>query len=175
MSEIKSISVTGMQCSGCEAIIEEALAKCEGLESVKASYVKANVEVCFDANKVEITQIHKIIEDSGYKVELSVAVKKRSWLKIALSLIALAGIIAIMVFSRKIWHQFSLPEIDSQLSDGMIFIVGLITGLHCIGMCGGFVINYTAKDTEQGQSSYLVLERKQILSFIINVLCYNNG
>ncbi len=60
-----------------------------------------------------------------------------------------------MVFSRKIWHQFSLPEIDSQLSDGMIFIVGLITGLHCIGMCGGFVINYTAKDTEQGQSSYL--------------------
>jgi sulfite exporter TauE/SafE/copper chaperone CopZ len=155
MSEIKSISVIGMQCAGCEAIIEEALAKCEGVESVKVSYANAKVEVCFDVNKLEITQIHKIIEDSGYKVELSVAVKKRSWLKIALSLIALAGIIAIMVFSRKIWHQFSLPEIDSQLSDGMIFVVGLITGLHCIGMCGGFVINYTAKDTEQGQSSYL--------------------
>ena len=155
MSEIKTISVTGMQCSGCETIIEEALTNRDGIESVKASYANANVEVCFDVNKVELTQIHETIEACGYKVELSVAVKKRSWLKIGLSLIALAGIIAIMVFSRKLWHQFSLPEIDSQLSEGMIFIVGLITGLHCIGMCGGFVINYTAKDTEQGQSSYL--------------------
>ena len=155
MSEIKTISVADMVCTGCETIIEEALTKQEGIESVKASYANANVEVCFDVNKLELAQIYKAIEDSGYKVELSVAVKKRSWLKIGLSLLALASIIALMVFSRKLWHQFSLPEIDSQLSEGMIFIVGLITGLHCIGMCGGFVINYTAKDTEQGQSSYL--------------------
>ncbi len=155
MREIKIISVTGMQCSGCETIIEDALTNREGIESVKASYANANVEVCFDVTKLELTEIHETIEECGYTVEISVAVKKRSWLKIGLSLIALAGIIAIMVFSRKLWHQFSLPDIDSQLSDGMIFIVGLITGLHCIGMCGGFVINYTAKDTERGQSSYL--------------------
>lgn len=59
-----------------------------------------------------------------------------------------------MIFSRKLWHQFSLPEINSNTGNGMIFIVGLITGLHCIGMCGSFVIGYTAKDAEQGRSSY---------------------
>ncbi|RLA18177.1 MAG: sulfite exporter TauE/SafE family protein [Gammaproteobacteria bacterium] len=48
-----------------------------------------------------------------------------------------------------------MPEISSQLSYGMIFVVGLITGLHCIGMCGSFVISYTVKDAEQGQSPYL--------------------
>lgn len=154
MSEIKNISVSGMQCTGCETTIEVAIATLEGIEKVKADYTSSTVEVSFDVNKTDLSQIQNIIEDSGYKVEVSGPVEQRSWLKIGLSLMALAGIIIIMIFSRKLWHQFSLPEIDSQLSDGMIFAVGLITGLHCIGMCGGFVINYTAKDTEQGRSSY---------------------
>ncbi len=154
MRVIKKISVSGMQCTGCETIIEDAIATLEGIEKVKADYTRSTVEVYFDANKINLAQIQNIIEDSGYKVEVSGSVKQRSWLKIGLSLIAFAGIIVIMILSRKLWHQFSLPEIDSQLSDGMVFVVGLITGLHCIGMCGGFVINYTAKDTEQGRSSY---------------------
>lgn len=37
----------------------------------------------------------------------------------------------------------------------MIFVVGLITGLHCIGMCGIFVISYTVKDVEHERSPYL--------------------
>ena len=78
MSEIKTISVSGMVCTGCETIIEEALTKQDGIESVKASYANANVEVCFDDNKIELTQIYNAIEGSGYKVELSVAEQKRA-------------------------------------------------------------------------------------------------
>ena len=38
-----------------------------------------------------------------------------------------------------------MPELSLQMSYGLLFLVGLLTGLHCIGMCGGFVISYTAK------------------------------
>jgi sulfite exporter TauE/SafE len=48
-------------------------------------------------------------------------------------------------------HHIHLPDINSRTSDGLIFVVGLLTGLHCIGMCGSFIIGYTAKDTEHGR------------------------
>ena len=58
-------------------------------------------------------------------------------------------VVFMLLIIRQYGHQLTLPEVNSHTSYGMIFIVGLITGLHCIGMCGSFLIGYTAKDTEQ--------------------------
>ncbi len=38
---------------------------------------------------------------------------------------------------------------------GLLFVVGLLTGFHCISMCGGFVLSYTAKNAQNNKSSYL--------------------
>jgi sulfite exporter TauE/SafE len=35
---------------------------------------------------------------------------------------------------------------DKNLSFGLIFIVGLLCGFHCIGMCGGLIVTYTAQN-----------------------------
>ncbi|WP_419599970.1 sulfite exporter TauE/SafE family protein [Thiolapillus sp.] len=81
--------------------------------------------------------------------------KKPGWLKFIVALLAVIVLAVVMVSVRKLSHQFSLPDFDSRLSDGMILIIGLVTGLHCIGMCGGFVISYTARDVGQGRPSFL--------------------
>lgn len=156
MSNIKILQVSGMVCSGCEAVIEDALKPLSGISVVKADYPKGFVTVDFNVDEIELSTISQAITESGYQVVESVETKTSTViLKLFLSLLALIGIIALMVFSRKLWHQFNLPDIDASLTEGMIFITGLITGLHCIGMCGAFVINYTAKDTENGRNSYL--------------------
>ncbi len=155
MKQTEQRLVVEMQCIGCEDIINNAVIKLDGVDKVKAEFASSSVEVIFDANKTSISQIIQTIADNGYKAELKKHKHNYSWLKIVLSILALLSIIFIMVATRKVWHQFDIPEIDSQLSDGMIFLVGLITGLHCIGMCGAFVINYTTNDTKLGRSSYL--------------------
>ncbi|MBE0470677.1 MAG: sulfite exporter TauE/SafE family protein [Methyloprofundus sp.] len=155
MSKSTQIKIKGMHCGGCESVIEEALTEVDGVIKVKADYSAAQCSVDYDENKVSLKDIYQVIEDKGYQVELVPADKGSFLLKLSLSLLAFIAIVLLMVFSRKLWHQFSVPEISSQLSYGMIFVVGLITGLHCIGMCGSFVISYTVKDTEQGQSPYL--------------------
>ena len=38
---------------------------------------------------------------------------------------------------------------------GLILVLGLLTGFHCVGMCGGFVLSYTAGDARLGQSAHL--------------------
>ena len=149
------LNIKGMHCGGCESIIEEALDEMNGIITVKADYSSAQCAIQFDEKKISLQAIHKLIEDKGYHVELEPNNKASLFIKISLSLLALLLIVLLMIFSRKLWHQFSAPEISSQLSYGMIFVVGLITGLHCIGMCGSFVISYTVKDVEHGQSPYL--------------------
>ncbi|WP_428353939.1 sulfite exporter TauE/SafE family protein [Methyloprofundus sp.] len=155
MQTNKLIDINGMVCGGCETVIEEALAAMDGVLEVKADYTSGKCTVSFTDNIVELEDIYKTIEDKVYQVDLAPANKGNVFIKISLSILALIGIVLLMFFSRKLWHQFSVPEISSQLSYGMIFIVGLITGLHCIGMCGSFVIGYTVKDAEHGRSAYL--------------------
>ena len=151
----KQINIKGMMCGGCESIIEEAVTEIDGDIEIKADYPTGKCQLSFDSNKTSLKDIYKTIEQKGYEIDLTPESKGNVFIKISLSLLALLGIILLMVFSRKLWHQFSVPDISSQLSYGMIFAVGLITGLHCIGMCGSFVIGYTVKDAEQGRSAYL--------------------
>ncbi|NOQ14358.1 MAG: sulfite exporter TauE/SafE family protein [Methyloprofundus sp.] len=158
MQTSKQIDIKGMQCGGCESIIEEAVSAMEDVFEVKADYPTGQCQLSFANDKVSLEDIYKTIEQSGYEIDLSSVSNKGKgnvFIKISLSLLALIGIVLLMVFSRKLWHQFSVPDISSQLSYSMIFVVGLITGLHCIGMCGSFVIGYTVKDAEQGHSAYL--------------------
>lgn len=155
MNISKKINIKGMMCGGCESIIEEAVTEMDGVEEVKADYPNANCQLSFDSDKVSLADIYNTIEQKGYEIDLTPDSKGNIFIKISLSILALIGIVLLMVFSRKLWHQFSIPDISSQLSYGMIFMVGLITGLHCIGMCGSFVIGYTVKDAEHGRSAYL--------------------
>ena len=155
MQTSKQIDIKGMMCSGCEAIIEEAVSEIEGVSEIHADYPTSKCQLSFDDKQTSLEDIFKVIEQQGYEIDLAPVSKGNVFIKISLSLLALIGIVMLMVFSRKLWHQFSVPDISSQLSYGMIFVVGMITGLHCIGMCGNFVIGYTVKDAEQGHSAYL--------------------
>lgn len=150
-----TLNVSGMQCGGCETIIETALTPLAGIKEVNADYPSGTVKVRFDDKKISLDEIKQRIETAGYSVVDIQPQKKSRWLRLAQGLLAVLILAVIMIGARKLSHHFSLPELDSHLSDGMILLVGLITGLHCIGMCGGFVISYTAKTVEQHRPLWL--------------------
>ena len=155
----KKIIVTGMVCSGCETILEEAITQLDGVESVKADYLSNVVDVTFDNRKIDLAKIHKLCAAKGYPIQIPASKSsKSSIVKIALFVIAFSSLVFLIMLARQsghIGHQLGLPDITPYLSNSMIFIVGLVTGLHCVGMCGSFVVGYTVSDAEQGRSSYL--------------------
>jgi len=67
----------------------------------------------------------------------------------------IAGLILLIYFLLSFIDKINLPEISPAMSYGLLFIVGLLTGFHCIAMCGGFVVSYTAKNAQEGKSSHL--------------------
>jgi len=48
---------------------------------------------------------------------------------------------------------FSSPVIDPNAGLLLIFITGLLTSVHCVGMCSGFVLAYTTKNPENSSDS----------------------
>ncbi len=67
ISEV-TIPVEGMTCSGCEFNIENAVKKLDGIIKVKADHQKGEDNIKFEKGKVNINDLVKAINKSGYKV-----------------------------------------------------------------------------------------------------------
>lgn len=137
------LNVDGMQCSGCEDIICEAINALPGITSVNASYEKQSVDVSYDPAQVRLQQIDQAIADKGY-----VANRPQSkTLKIIRALLAFA-LLLVIVGGVTYWGKSQMPAvmqmINPQAGYVMLLGIGFLTGFHCIGMCGSFVVSYTS-------------------------------
>ncbi|ATW25593.1 sulfite exporter TauE/SafE family protein [Candidatus Formimonas warabiya] len=62
----------------------------------------------------------------------------------------------------------NLPALSGGAGLGLVFIFGLITSLHCVGMCGGLVLTMSVKKEENG-------EKKSRREIVWPPLLYNLG
>ena len=47
-----------------------------------------------------------------------------------------------------------MPQLSRDMGYGLLFLVGFLTGFHCVGMCGPLIIGYAAKQATAGAKSY---------------------
>jgi sulfite exporter TauE/SafE/copper chaperone CopZ len=146
-----------MHCHGCERIIETTLKKLAGVTRVAASYPTETVAVDFDPRTTSFEAIRSKVEQCGYRVVAMGDSSKRrgAMARLALLTLSLAGIALIIFFDTQWISQGGAPDVGRHMSLGLIFALGLLTGFHCVGMCGGFVLGYTAADARAGRSSLL--------------------
>lgn len=64
----KTLKVQGMSCGHCISSIEGNVGQLSGVETVKVHLEDGNVDVTFDAEKVNLKDITEVIEDQGYDV-----------------------------------------------------------------------------------------------------------
>ena len=68
--------------------------------------------------------------------------------------LALSGIGFILWLDSWFLHHSEMPDLSRDASYGLLFLVGFLTGFHCVGMCGPLIIGYTAKEATAGTKSY---------------------
>ncbi|RJR06283.1 heavy metal transporter [Candidatus Parcubacteria bacterium] len=143
----KVLQIDGMTCTSCEMRIENALKKLEGVVEVKAIFSSSNVYITYDVNVMRLDRIIETIEKLGYKVknkpeEQGVSrtnVKKTSEDKMTVNQLLGIGIILFalyVIIKNTVGFNF-IPEVNQSMGYGILFVVGLLTSLHCIAMCGG--------------------------------------
>lgn len=151
----KTFRIRGMHCNACEQRIEQALKP--RVNKVSASYKRETVEIDFNENQISENQIKEIIKQTGYEVigPETQQKKKANTFKV---LLIITTIIVVLVLTYYILQSLNLnidvPGIGENTSLILLFVVGILTGFHCIAMCGGFVVSYTAKNAIKGHKSY---------------------
>ena len=145
----------GMSCTGCEKIIEKQALKIDGVKKIKIDYATQKGKVTFDDKKINIDEILDRIEEKGYQcciVEPNS--KNNKYAKIFGWSAGILGIIVLGYFFLQFSDTVQVPTISQNMSYVLLFVVGLLTGLHCVAMCGGFVISYTTKNAKEGKKSH---------------------
>lgn len=135
--EKKVLLIEGMTCSNCQNRIEQALRNTAGISKVNVSYNKGQAEVEFDKEILTLEQIIHIIQDLHYTV---VQRRKIDYKKTVSSISTFAIIICLYYLLQRFGVlNLLVPSMlaDSTMSYGMLFVVGLLTSVHCIAMCGG--------------------------------------
>ncbi|QGM97167.1 sulfite exporter TauE/SafE family protein [Methylocystis parvus] len=145
----------GMHCQGCEHVIETGLKRLAGVRSVRAHYPTETVAVEYDAALLSFDAICENVEANGYKVELGERKARPFAQRLALIAGALAGLAALAFIDSHWISAGGAPDISQHMSLWLIFALGLVTGFHCIGMCGAFVVSYSAADASAGRASLL--------------------
>lgn len=143
MDENITLKVEGMFCSNCELKIENKLLKLNGISKVEASFNNQEVKVTYEKNIISQEEIEKTISKLDYKV-----VKDKKTKINTQSICILIIILAIYVICNHLGLLNIFPTVEDSMGYGMIFVVGLLTSVHCIAMCGGINLSQSVSSAQ---------------------------
>ncbi|GAA0761039.1 sulfite exporter TauE/SafE family protein [Clostridium sartagoforme] len=152
----EKIKVYDMTCTSCEKRIENSIKNINGVKNAKADYTKETLEIDYDSKLCNIEDIKKLIRKIGYSTESS-------------SNLGFIGILIIIFVIFTLGLRTSGFDMESKLNNAsyaFLFVVGIFTSIHCVGMCGGIMIS---------QSLSFAKESKSKLESITPSLLYNLG
>ncbi len=149
----KVFDIKGMHCNSCSERIEKALK--EKVNHISVSYQKEQVEIDFDKDKISEKEIIEIINKCGYEIkeESKKSSKKTDWIGWSILIGSLIGLFYVL-YSFISKYNLEIPALGESGSLILLFFVGILTGFHCVSMCGGFVVSYTTKNALKGHKSF---------------------
>ena len=188
-----TIIVDGMSCSQCERRIEKAVGELGGVLEVKASAAISEVWVKYDPGRAALGSMYEAIRRAGYQVrartletKTPALAKKTSGASIYRFLGLIAVVAALYLIIRYTVGFTFLPAVSQSMGYGLIFVVGLLTSLHCVAMCGGIVLSQGVKKQEEEGDPQAVASQAsasramgarppQFYSRLVPSLLYNGG
>jgi len=153
------LKIDGMTCVNCENRIERKLQSTKGIIKVKVRYSSGTADITYDEKIIRIEKIITIIERLGYKaVEETEKNKSADSSKVLGVCVILLALYMIMkrLGALDVFNAF--PEAREGMGYGMLFVIGLLTSLHCVAMCGGINLSQTvSRNAQMSKSGTAVL------------------
>lgn len=149
----KRLRIGGMTCVNCQNKMERKLRNTAGIREVSVSYSTGTADIIYDSNLISLKDIEAIIVKLDYEVlpetgkTLPDFGRMISLLVIIVSLYVLlqqSGILNLLVPSQLA---------DTGMGYGMLFLVGLLTSVHCIAMCGGINLSQCIPRGQDGNEN----------------------
>lgn len=149
MNKTIKFKIDNMHCNSCKVLIEEELKDLAGIINVSVDYQSGDAQVEFDNDKVTREQIFSKIRLLKYEPRSKDETGQAAGRNSKSGYLMLTIFAAILIIGYLLVSYFGGFEILGKLSGGyevgfgIIFLIGLLSGFHCIGMCGSIVVSYS--------------------------------
>ncbi|AWK52828.1 heavy metal transport/detoxification protein [Clostridium beijerinckii] len=153
------IKVYDMTCISCENRVERALKKVDGVINAMASYSNQQVTVEYNNEICTKEQLNEAINKAGYSTKNSSNIK-------------FAGFFIVVAAILLIGNSTSGFDMSAKLNNAsymVLFIVGMLTSIHCVGMCGGIML------TQSLSKDSIVIENQNKFKTLMPAILYNAG
>ncbi|WP_459477516.1 urease accessory protein UreH domain-containing protein [Clostridium saccharoperbutylacetonicum] len=155
----ESIKVYDMICTSCENRVEKALKKVDGVVNTMASYSEQQVIVEYDSTLCSREQLMEVINKAGYSTKKSSSIRFAGFLVIAAAVLLLGNSTSGFDMSAKL----------NNASYVVLFFVGMLTSIHCVGMCGGIML------TQSLSKNNIINEKQSKFKTLLPSILYNAG
>lgn len=166
MLKQEQLYIKGMTCINCQNRIEDTLKKNTGVTDVWVSYEEGIASVSYQTETTTTEELARVIEALGYEVSF----KRDSKGKVVFRTIGqLTFIVCLFFLLQKsgILNRLSPSSLaDAGMGYSMLFVIGLITSIHCIAMCGGINLSQTLQKRADKEVSRTMFK---------NTFVYNTG
>lgn len=133
----KILNIGGMSCYSCRSRIEKSLLRQPGVHHVKVDLYRETVTVDFDPQSCSMQAVQNAIKDAGYSIKHSAIPRSPIY--------GLVGA-ALLLFFFGITSVYSPAALPPDAAYFTLFVVGLLSSLHCVGMCGGIALAQTTSN-----------------------------
>lgn len=167
----KKLRISGMTCVSCQNKIERKLQNTHGIQFAQVSYSTETAVVTYDASIISMNEIEAIIERLDYKVindSLPASNKKKA-----------VGILIIVLSTYMLLQQMGLtnvfnifPTAKVGTSYWMLFVIGLLTSVHCVAMCGGINLSQCITKSDFDNKNKLTAFRPSFFYNLGRVIAY---
>ena len=127
----EKIKVYDMTCTACEKRVEKTVNKLDGVSKIKASFTGQFAEIEYDNTVISTSEIKKAINGAGYSTESSKDYK----------FIGILVVVAAVALLGMNTSGFDMEAKLTNASYAVLFMVGILTSIHCVGMCGGIMLS----------------------------------
>lgn len=148
----KKLRIGGMTCVNCQNAIQKKLRNTAGIKKADVSYNNGTAVITYDTDIISLGDITAVIKRLGYEVLERTQPSTNSRRTIGLLIIILSIYI--------LMQQFGILNllVPSQLAEtnmgyGMMFVIGLVTSVHCVAMCGGINLSQCIPQSENKNES----------------------
>ena len=144
--------ISGMHCPHCETTVLRAVSGLEGLKDTKVDYRNGTLSAQWDSAALPETIIAERIAEAGYNLKpLSPTLSAgQKILRLAILITILTGLFALLTLTTPRLLLASFPVARAGMSLGALFMIGLMTSVHCVAMCGGINLAQSAVAAQAG-------------------------
>lgn len=149
-TETLELKIRGMICRACTDSVEEALLQTRGVLSAKVRYLNGLATVEYDPALTTPENIEQRILAAGYETgDKGIG----GWI---VDLVCL-GLTALLVWLLTVSPLNPVPSATAETSLGYLFVIGLLTSTHCVGMCGGILLGTASNNDLSAKRSAPIL------------------